>query len=344
MKIGWRAALGILLSAVLLWWTLKGVPFGEVLRHLRTANLPLLVLSAVLATGIFPLRARRWRPILAPIAPGLPFGTLWRPTAVGMMISNVVPARAGELARAYALTRETDRVPFSAAFASIAVDRLFDAAMVLALMFGAMLDPAFAPEARVFGRPVTAVARGGLVFALVVFAALYGMVFFPTAVRAVASRVARVGGARLERRVVALLDSFVNGLAVLRDPRRFAEVLWWTLLHWLLNAVAFYVAMRAVGITAPFSASLFLQGLIAIGVALPQAPGFFGAFEALGKAGLGVYGVPEDQAVAWAIGFHFLSFLPITIIGAVYFARLGLSMAEMRRAGASKPAAAAPER
>jgi hypothetical protein len=67
-----------------------------------------------------------------------------------------------------------------------------------------------------------------------------------------------------------------------------------------------------------------LQGLIAIGVAVPSAPGFFGVFEALGREGLGLYGVDPTLAVTWAIGYHLLSFIPITLIGAYYFVRLGL--------------------
>ena len=52
------------------------------------------------------------------------------------------------------------------------------------------------------------------------------------------------------------------------------------------NALAFWLGFRAVGIDAPFSAALFLQGIIAIGVAVPQAPGFFGVFEASREVGL----------------------------------------------------------
>src|SRR5262249_31866129 len=117
MRFGWRGALGIVLSLALLWWAFHDVEWSHVALALRQANVGLLVLSAVAATGIFPLRARRWRTILDPVEPGIPFSKLWRATAIGMMANNVLPARAGELARAYALSRETPRVPFSAAFA-----------------------------------------------------------------------------------------------------------------------------------------------------------------------------------------------------------------------------------
>jgi glycosyltransferase 2 family protein len=334
MKFGWRGALGVALSVAALWWTLRGIDFGSVLGHIRGSDPLMLVVMMVAATAIFPLRARRWRPILHSVAPDLPLGPLWRSTAIGMMVSNVVPARAGELARAYALTRETARVPFSAAFASVAVDRVFDATVVLLLMLVAALDPGFIGGTVVGGQSATRVIGGGAVFAGGVLAVLYVMARFPDTVVRAYDVVTRRLSPRLQRRGSDVLRTFVSGLGVLRRPAQFGEVLWWTLLHWLLNAVAFWLGFLAVGIDAPFTAALFLQGLIAIGVALPSAPGFFGVFEFFAKEGLTLYGVPDDLAVAWAITFHFLSFVPITVIGAWYFARLGLHMREI---GAAAP-------
>ncbi|MFN8876033.1 MAG: YbhN family protein, partial [Gemmatimonadota bacterium] len=122
-----------------------------------------------------------------------------------------------------------------------------------------------------------------------------------------------------------------GGLGAAPRPRRFALVFAWTLAHWLLNALAFWLGFEAVGITLPFSAANFLQGVIAIGVALPSSPGFFGVFESVAKAGLGVYGVAADRAVAWAFGYHLLTYVPVTVIGALYFTRLGLSLGQMAR-------------
>src|SRR3954464_5725433 len=162
MKFGWRSALGIALSAVLLYLAFKDIEFAKVIANARKANLPLLALSALCATLIFPTRARRWRPILDPVAPNLPFGALWRATAIGMMINNVAPARAGEPARAFALSRFAPQVSFPAAFASLAVDRLFDMVVLLLLMFGAMLDPAFPAGAKLGGFTMSSIGVKGL--------------------------------------------------------------------------------------------------------------------------------------------------------------------------------------
>lgn len=342
MKFGWRSALGIILSAVLLYFAFKDIEFAVVIVKLRQANFALLALSAVAATCIFPLRARRWRPILDPIAPGLPFDTLWRPTAIGMMINNVMPYRAGEIARAFALSRSTPAVPFPAAFASLVVDRLFDAVVLLMLMFGAMLDPAFPRGAQVFGYTMGNFAVSGMTFVIGVLVAMYAVVLFPGKVLEIYELLARRIAPRLEERGRLALVAITKGLSVLRTPSRFAAVFGWTVLHWLCNAFAFWLAFKAVGISAPYSAALFLQGVIAIGVAAPQAPGFFGVFELVGKEGLGLYGVHPDAAVTWALGFHVLSYLPITVIGAWYFLRAGLSMGEISSVEADSGAPPVP--
>ena len=95
-----------------------------------------------------------------------------------MMGNNLLPARAGEFARAYALSRETDRVSFSAAFASLAVDRIFDAFVVLLLMLVAMRRPAF-PDLPIGGRHVRDYVIFGALVATGALGALYLIVFFP---------------------------------------------------------------------------------------------------------------------------------------------------------------------
>jgi len=163
MRLNWQSALGIVLSAGLLVWTLRNESASEIWSVLSQSNLPLLVLGALVATSIFPLRAIRWRIILDPMAANLPIGALWRSIAVGMMVNNIYPARLGEVARAYALTRETKRVSLTGAVASLAVDRVFDAIVLMLLLVSAMLAPDFPKDMVVGGQPVQ---RGAFVFGL----------------------------------------------------------------------------------------------------------------------------------------------------------------------------------
>jgi len=317
LKSSWRSFIGIALSAVLLWWTLRDVSLAVVWGELSRSSLPLFLASAACATLIFPLRARRWRTILEPVAPNQPFSALWRSTAVGMMA-----ARAGEIVRAYALTRQTG-VPFATSIASLAVDRLFDMIVLLLLAVAAFVDPAFPREARVAGQSLGSLAQGSVLLVLVLLAGLYALAFFPSKLVRIFELFARRVSPTVEERGRVALMRFSEGLMVLRTPGRFTAVLAWTIAHWLLNAFAFWLGFKAVGIDLPYSA---------VGVALPSAPGFFGVFEKLSTVGLAVYGVPAALATSWAIGFHILSFIPITVIGAWYFSRLGLHMKDIESA------------
>jgi uncharacterized protein (TIRG00374 family) len=339
VRFGWRGALGIALSAILLWYTLRGVNLREVWEILSTSNALLWVLCTITATAIFPLRARRWQAILAPMAGRLPIAPLWHATAIGMMVNNVFPARAGEFARAFALSRERPQVPFAAAFASLAVDRIFDGVVVLLLMVAATFDPRFPADATVFGATAGRIALTASLVLAGALLGLYVLALAPDRFIAIAEGITGRIVPSFAPRVRVLLQNFVRGLGVLREPRLALEVFWWALLHWIVNAVAFWLGFLALGIAAPASAALFVQGLIVIGVSLPSAPGFFGTFELAGTAGLGLYGVSAASAVSWALGFHLLSFIPITVLGAWYFTRLDLHVKDLNAANDAAPKA-----
>ncbi len=333
MRIGWRGALGMALSVALLYWTLHDVSLARVWQILRGANVYLLLAAVAVATTAFPIRAWRWRYILHPVAPDVSYGALWRSTAIGMMVNNVVPARAGELARAFTLTRETaresSRVSFAAALGSLAVDRIFDGIAILAFLLVVVVAPSFPRGTRIGGRPAEHWLLLGAVVALSALVFIAVIAFFPQTMLRLWDAAAGRLLPRFAERGRGLLLSFASGLGVLRDPGRFAIVLAWSLVQWGVNGVSFWLAFRAFGITAPFSAAIFIQSLLALGVAIPSSPGFFGVFEAISKAGLTVYGVDETVAVSFAIGYHLLSFIPITVIGLWYFAGLGLHFRDL---------------
>jgi uncharacterized protein (TIRG00374 family) len=334
MKNGIRGALGVLLSALLLWWTMKDTSVHAVWDVLSKSSLPLWIGCMVFGTAIFPLRARRWQALLAPVYGRLPFRSLWQATAIGAMASNVIPLRPGEIARPFVLSRAEPRVKFATAFASVAVDRLFDATVLIMMMLIATLDPAFPSQQPIGNHTLAFYLRPTAAALALVLAGLVFFVVAPDRVFAISDAVMRRVAPRFEPKMRALLEGFVSGLHVLRSPRLLAEVFFWTVLHWLCNAFAFWLGFRALHLSAPFSAAMLLQGLIAIGVAIPSSPGFFGPFEAVGKAGLAVYGVSNAEAVSWVLGFHVLSFIPITIMGAWYLARMKLHFSDLT--GAAK--------
>jgi glycosyltransferase 2 family protein len=246
-----------------------------------------------------------------------------------MMVNNVSPARAGELARAYVVARDTRRVAFAAALASLVVDRVFDTVVVLLLLLTVALLPSFPPGAVAFGWPIDKLLLVTAAVALFALLVLVVIAMNPERLVRLAEPVIGRLAPRLLERGRGFLLSFGSGLTVLRDPRRSAIVFFWALVMWLVNGSSFWIAFKAVGINASFSAALFLQSLLAGAVAAPSAPGFFGVFEAATKVALRVYGIDDTLAVSYALGYHLLSFIPITVIGFWYLGRMGLHLKEL---------------
>lgn len=314
--------IGLVVSVALLAWVLHGINLGDVVDHARRAD-PFLLLAAVaLATVTFPLRTIRWRLILRDVdGRQLPWRPLWHATAVGFMANNLLPARAGEVARAFVARRQLP-VRFTTALGSIGVERVFDGLVMLALMAVAIAAPSFPAQASVGDRSVSALATGA--------AALFGglLLLALIVVHRPAPWLSLL--ARLSRRLAHWAEGIVAGLAVLKSPARFAAVVAWSVVLWLVNAAAFFVCFRAFGLTLPFEAALLLQGIIGFGVAVPSTPGFVGVFEAATRVTLAIYGVDATLAVSYALTYHLTTFLPITLLGLWSLSRLHLRLGELR--------------
>jgi uncharacterized membrane protein YbhN (UPF0104 family) len=117
---------------------------------------------------------------------------------------------------------------------------------------------------------------------------------------------------------------------VLKSPQRFAGVIAWSLVLWLVNGLSFAVCFQAFGLPVPWEGAFLLQGMIGFGVALPSSPGFFGPFEAIARFTLGLYAIDADHAVSYAVAYHLGGFVPITVLGLYSLSRTQVRMVELR--------------
>lgn len=330
--------LGLVISAAALYFTFSRMDLRSVMGELRAADPFLFVLSAAAITGVFWIRAWRWKVILAPVA-DVPFRSRFSAVTIGFMGNNVLPARVGEFMRAYALSR-TEPVPIVASFASLLIERIFDGILVIALLFVAMALPDFPPfsgsQAIELPGVDATITIAGLAksMGVVIIAALVviGMlVAFPRrAVRTLEAAV-RVLPRKVRRPIVDALEAFLSGTGVLREPILLLRIAAWSLFLWVYNAVGAWVAFRAFGFDLPFTAALFLQSAIALAVSVPSAPGFVGPYHGMVVFVLAkLWGAPAEQAGAFAIGFHLAGFIPVTVIGLYFAWRMGLSLGEVR--------------
>lgn len=332
MRFDWRAALGVAVTVVLLWWVLRDVNFAAVVAEVRGADYGLLGLAIAVTTAGFLLRAFRWKVLLHPVRPDTGLRARFAAVNIGFMANNLLPLRVGEFARAYALSR-LEPVSASGAFGSLAVERFLDALTVLGLLLVAVAAPDFPDDAMVGGRSIGTVVNlmAGMVGVL-----LLGLVVLLVWPRPLLRLVERLAGRGLPaesvRRVVDSLAAFLDGLVALRKPRLLVAAVAWSIVVWCWNSLGFWIGFRAFGIEASYFAALFVNSIVAFAVAAPSSPGFFGTFHAgVTVALVGVYGVGEGQTLAYAFGYHLGGFVPVTLIGLYFTWRLGLTFRDIGR-------------
>ena len=318
----WQGFLAIAISALLLWWAFRDVNLQEALGYLRRVRLLWLLAAVATATSLFPLRLIRWRLLLRQEdgAPN-PWLPLWHAIAMGFAANNLLPFRAGEVVRTVAASRLTG-ARLTTSLASVGVERVFDALTVVGLLAAALLMPGMPSGLKVAGVPVQSVTTGAGLIALAGLIAASLVVAFPLA----AERVVRaaVPSDRLALRLIELIGGIRQGLSVLRSPARFAGVVTWSVVLWLVNALSFYLAFQAFDLPVNYAGAVVLQGVLAFGIAVPSAPGYVGPFEAAITAVLAIYGIGASQAVAYAVGYHLTTFVPITLLGVWSATRTGL--------------------
>lgn len=320
---------GLAVSAAALWFALRGLRIGDVLAHVRTIRPWPLVAAVVLATLTFPIRALRWRHLVRDTHGNVVhLGASWHAVAIGFMGNNLLPLRAGELLRAWAITRLAP-VRMSSALASIAVERVFDALTVVGTLGLGLMISGLAPDVTIGGIQVATLARRVGLLAAVAFVGAAAVLAWPMAFRRLLERTVPFPG--LRDRLLALLDGVREGLAALRSPARLAAVIGWSLALWLVNAASFWVLFPAFGRSEDFGAALVLQGALVFGVAVPSSPGYVGVFEAAIILALALYGIPQDQALAYALTYHAATFLPIILLGFHSLARTSLGWRDLRR-------------
>lgn len=336
----WPSLIGVAISVGLLAFILRRVDLAQVGRHLAQAHVWPLVLSVVLATLTFPIRAIRWRLLLRTVGDGpLPIGAAWHATAIGFMANNLLPFRAGELIRPFAITRLAG-ARFTSALSSIAVERIFDGLTVTALLTAALASPDLERGTEVGGVPVRHIALvAGAVSSAALIVALLVVAWPLAAERVVRAIVPRHG---LADHIVGLIEGLRLGLAALNSPARVGGVIGWSLILWTVNAASFLVGFSAFDIPVGFMGALLLQGLVAFGVSVPSTPGYVGPFEAAIVAALALYAVPGDRSFSYAIGYHVTTFVPITLLGLWSLARSGVGLADLRRGAPPPPSAPAP--
>jgi uncharacterized protein (TIRG00374 family) len=297
----WRYAVLSLIGVAAIGILALRVDVGGIASELKGAEITWVLASAGALTVFYLARAARWHLILGRRHP---YPLVFWISSLGYLANNAAPG-LGELAKPW-LLRNQRSVPFAAGMSTVVLERLLDfwgLATIGLLSFVVLGVQGSAVPGWLVG--VGAGVAGAATLALVAtFVAARNVDNVMAWIRRVLERLPL--SARLGERIHGFLDSLLAGAAVLRSNLRTQAALFgstWAI--WLINALAAYLAFRAVGLEP--EAAVLVGGLMAVAVSqgLPAPPGYIGTYQAvwlLAYSGLGLG--PEEKVLAAAIVSH----------------------------------------
>lgn len=304
--------LGVLISGLCLWYAFRGVDLAAMAASIGRVGAGWVLASVAGCLLSLVVRAVRWRFLLVGVE-GVGMGSLVSATFVGMMANNLLPARLGEVVRAWVLARrEQAQVP--TVLASIVVERLLD---VVALV--AVLGLALVASPPLSGDGVVVYGQAGLAGLLLSAGGMVGLLF---AVRYRAA-ILQTGGrwATKVQRAWAfhgldLLGRFLDGLCALRSVPQAVAVVGLSLVIWAIGIVSLYVLAEGFGLGLTLVQTTLVFVIVLFGIAIPSAPGFVGTFHGFAVAGLAlVAGTEPTVAAAYATLLHGSQWLAINAVG-----------------------------
>lgn len=231
---------------------------------------------------------------------------------LGMAINNIIPAKLGELAKAFYL-RRAGGFSLSKGVTMVFWERFFDLNALLAM--GLVVAAHF--KVNLAFVPLAAVVGG-------IWAALFVVRAFPNLVGRV---IDLMPSARLSAFLADIKLQILHGVT----PGFLVVLGLYTALCWLLYAAVTYLFLlwaAQMPLTAGQAMAVFV--LSALGMAMPSSPGAFGVFEAAVVFALGLFGVDKEQALAAGVVLHMLQYIPVTLLGMLVLVRSGLSIRKIR--------------
>jgi uncharacterized protein (TIRG00374 family) len=307
--------LGVGVTIAFTYLAVRDAHLADVWDALRESEKVWLVPAvAVMAVAVL-LRGVRWWSLYDP-ASRPPLREVLRALLVGYFFNNVLPLRAGEAIRVVSLSRRTG-VSLAETAATAVVERAFDVLALLLLLFA--IAPWLPDVAWLQAAAFVLVALGVLLVGSALLLARWGtgvlrILLYPL------SWIPALSAERFEQ----VLRNLVQGFVGLHSIRIAIEGFFWTIASWVLVAVTFWLVLLGFDFGVSPLAGALVVVAINLALVLPSSPAAVGVFEWATVVALDAYGVPDSEALSYALVVHALNFVPFIVAGVLILHREAL--------------------
>jgi uncharacterized protein (TIRG00374 family) len=316
-----RLVLGYAIAAACLVWVFHDVRGGELLARMRSIRWRWIAAAIALDVVSYVCQGARWRFLLVP-AGGISLARATQAVYAGLFTNEIVPFRAGELVRAYLVSRWR-AIAFVDVLPSIAVERFFDGVW---LAVGIGLTAIFVRLPENLLRAADALGLGVVLAAALLVALVVRKRRSPADPPSSPRKLWRP-----LRFLAALLDRVARGIGEIGASRYLYYSLFTSPLIFIFQILAFWCVMEGCGLGLPpwTGAAVFM--ILYFGTALPNAPSNIGTYQFFTVLGLTLFGVEKTAAASFSIAVFVILTVPLWVLGIAAIAGTGMRLGDIRR-------------
>ena len=302
----------LLVAAGLLLYALRGMNVRNIISQVFSANIFWVTVSGLISIIAFVVRAHRWKLLIEPMG----YSPTLKNTTYSVMVgyfANLALPRLGEVSRCGALSK-AESIPFNKLLGTVIIERIID---VICLLICILLAAAIEFkrlgnffEQKVFGplnERFKQIAGSPFLLAIIILVAiilvLVAIYFFRKSKSS-------------ESKVSKIIKGFIDGLRSVANLKRPWLFIFQSSFIWVLYYLGVYTALFAFPFTKDLGANAALFLLVAGGLGM-SAPvqGGIGAYHLFVSQGLVLYGITEENGLAFAFMLHGLQLILVIILG-----------------------------
>ena len=284
--------LSFCVATLCLYFAFNQVNIEDIYRALSDANM-IYILFAFIATFVtFILRSLRWK-ILLDSPKELKIQKYISTTHVGYFLNNILPFRAGDLARAKLLSNISTNIKFSFLVGSLVAEKIIDLWIVGLFSIFIIL----------FGFKNVL----GLEFSIGILLLYVITSFIIFGNNSLANKM---------QKQFSITKNFIDGyLLVSKNKIKLGSI---SILLWCSFVAYMYTLLKSVNIDLSFQQYIGITVITSIVTSLPIAPAAIGTYHLAVIYFLNLYGIGIDQSQTAAILLHSVFLLYSIILGYIY--------------------------
>jgi hypothetical protein len=315
MKRVSKIIIAVCITIVAIWLSFRKIELTALKNAFVKANY--LWVIAAIVNSLFTVYALGWRwQILLKAKVKISMAKLFRLNIIAQYANILMPARMGEIVRAYMTSIESNA---SGAYAmgTIIIEKLFD--FTAFTIFWILVPAIFALKEQVKTYWLA------LFFCFLAAGLLAMLTLRPKLFLNGTLHFARILPHKIREKISHFAEQGIEAFATLRSTRNVVSVLLLTAGLILSQALTNFLLFKAFHISLSFWAALFVLMAIQIGNVPPSAPGRIGIFEYAVILALSVFDIHKSQALSYGLLLHVVAFLPKILLGMFFIGSIDLS-------------------